>query len=411
VIEIGSGVKVHSTSWDRDETMSYRNLSMAWKVLLLLAMLGLSNIGSTIYTTMKMSQIDDTYSDIIAGPAKASVYAARANRILTAALLAIYQNAAATVEADKAKAATVRKDAEVKFASNMAEAAKDLPSKAAELQAFAAEATRIIAQDCAKSIALSTSSDAGENARALSEIESRCEPPIAQLNIRISAFNDALIKSNDELSDRTTDQTNATARLAYAISFGGLLLVCGISFWLVQTGIAKPMQQLLNAISRISSGDLSSPVDGQDRRDEVGAIARGLLAFRDGLADAERMRAIQQAEKDASGAALARRAKLAEAFVARMEQLALGFGRSSGEVADAARNLSATAEETLRQAQSMSRPSPPVRRNCPRPSARSMGRSASRQPLPRRQPRRPNGRPRISKRCLLRPGVSARWSI
>ena len=48
-----------------------------------------------------------------------------------------------------------------------------------------------------------------------------------------------------------------------------------------------------------------------------------------------------------------RRAALANAFVTEMQDLAPGFAQSSGEVADSAKNLSATAEETSRQAQAV----------------------------------------------------------
>ncbi|WP_204269905.1 hypothetical protein, partial [Klebsiella michiganensis] len=68
---------------------------------------------------------------------------------------------------------------------------------------------------------------------------------------------------------------------------------------------------------------------------------------------AERLRVERAAAEAADRERLTRRSGISERFVATMEKLAGDFGLSSKEVADAATNLSATAEETSRQAQTV----------------------------------------------------------
>jgi methyl-accepting chemotaxis protein len=119
----------------------------------------------------------------------------------------------------------------------------------------------------------------------------------------------------------------------------------------VVAGVTRPLDRLTASMSAVAAGDLASEIPSTARGDEIGAMARALVVFRDGLAEAKRLRA-EQLEKEAEVARrmVAERHRIADAFMNTMGALAGGFVTSSSEVADAARNLSATAEETSRQA-------------------------------------------------------------
>jgi methyl-accepting chemotaxis protein len=120
-------------------------------------------------------------------------------------------------------------------------------------------------------------------------------------------------------------------------------------------GVARPIQRLTSAMEAMSRGDLAVTVAGGGRGDEIGDQARTLEVFRQGLSEAERMRAGQaEQERLAAERERAARFQLADRFEGSMGALAERFVDSSSEVAQAARNLSATAEETARQAQAVS---------------------------------------------------------
>jgi methyl-accepting chemotaxis protein len=120
-------------------------------------------------------------------------------------------------------------------------------------------------------------------------------------------------------------------------------------------GVARPIQRLTSAMEAMSRGDLAVTVAGGGRGDEIGDQARTLEVFRQGLSEAERMRAGQaEQERLAAERERAARIQLADRFEGSMGALAERFVDSSSEVAQAARNLSATAEETARQAQAVS---------------------------------------------------------
>jgi methyl-accepting chemotaxis protein len=80
---------------------------------------------------------------------------------------------------------------------------------------------------------------------------------------------------------------------------GGLIL----SLFVARRGILLPLRGLTGTMGRIAAGDLDSPVDGADRRDEIGQMAASLQIFRDDLG---KVRVLEQQERAAAAARLAR---------------------------------------------------------------------------------------------------------
>lgn len=156
-----------------------------------------------------------------------------------------------------------------------------------------------------------------------------------------------------ETREQARLSAQSTITWVIAISAVAMLLLAGVSIYLLTAAISTPIRTLTTAMGRIAAGELQTVVPFQTQRDEIGLIAKALQSFRESLAEAETARRDQAAREEAERQTLARREKLAADFVGRMQNLAKGFAQSSGEVADSARNLSATAEETSRQAQAV----------------------------------------------------------
>ncbi|WP_319412705.1 methyl-accepting chemotaxis protein [uncultured Cohaesibacter sp.] len=121
----------------------------------------------------------------------------------------------------------------------------------------------------------------------------------------------------------------------------------------VAHNISGPIVSMATILRRIASGESVDKVDGADRKDEIGAIAQASEILRTGLIEAENLRREAGIREEAERKLLDRRAKLAQNFVSRMQELSTGIASSSSEVAIAAKDLSATAEETTRQSQSV----------------------------------------------------------
>lgn len=157
-------------------------------------------------------------------------------------------------------------------------------------------------------------------------------------------------------ASRTADGIYRSAIVTMVV-LAGITVVVGLGGGaFVVLGLSAPLQSLTAAMGRIANGSLTTQVPATSVRNEVGDMARSLLVLRDGLAEAERMRAAQN-ERDAETAdrMVRERRAIADRFMATMGVLAEGFVTASNDVAASARNLSATAEETSRQVSSVSR--------------------------------------------------------
>ena len=67
----------------------------------------------------------------------------------------------------------------------------------------------------------------------------------------------------------------------------------GLAIWLA-VGVARPITRLQDGLDRLSHGDLDIEIDGADRHDEIGAIARSVIGFRTNLAERAREEAERQ---------------------------------------------------------------------------------------------------------------------
>ncbi len=185
---------------------------------------------------------------------------------------------------------------------------------------------------------------AGEQFNGVLEVE--FERMVEEMD-DVVAFN---IARADEAMTRADNVERSMERWALGAGVASILLILGVLAFVLKS-VVKPLKRINAAMQKVSKGELATPVPGMEARNELGDLARSLVVFRDGLAENQRMRA-EQADSERENQARAREARLAIAasFESKVGAVAEAFAQSAQEIADAARNLAATAEETSRQA-------------------------------------------------------------
>ncbi|WP_395015473.1 methyl-accepting chemotaxis protein [Dongia sp.] len=147
------------------------------------------------------------------------------------------------------------------------------------------------------------------------------------------------------------------ASAAYAsdrmLLIGGLIvavLIGSAVAYVVGRSVTVPLRRIIEVMQALTSGDLTVAVAGTERKDEVGAVARAVAVFKDGLAETARLRQEQEAAKQ-RGEAERREAMLA--LASRFEQTVGGVVNdvtsSAQQLQVTAQSMTATAEETSRQ--------------------------------------------------------------
>ena len=129
------------------------------------------------------------------------------------------------------------------------------------------------------------------------------------------------------------------------------LLVAGIGIaWMIAADISKPLSKVILAMDLLSKGDKTHEVEGAERQDEIGAMARAVEVFREGLIRADQLakeREQDQLIKD-------RRARVIDgvlgAFNMEVGEVLETMAASATELEATSQTMSATAEETSNQA-------------------------------------------------------------
>ncbi|CAH2598704.1 HAMP domain-containing protein [Rhodovastum atsumiense] len=146
---------------------------------------------------------------------------------------------------------------------------------------------------------------------------------------------------------RHSAEIGAAATTMISVVLGLLVLAGGAIAVGTARGIAGPVKAMTETMRRLAARDLSTPVEGLGRRDEIGAMASAVQVFKDNIIAADRMVEEQ---------ARAQQARVERA--ARLEALTSGFENSVGQLvgvlASAATELQATAR-TMSQGAGQSR--------------------------------------------------------
>ena len=142
---------------------------------------------------------------------------------------------------------------------------------------------------------------------------------------------------------------NATLLLV-GVAAAGLLLVAGLAGAIVVFGIARPLGRMTGAMGALAAGNLDVPVEGAERRDEVGALARALAVFKQSALESRRLAALQ-AEEDAAKMRRAERLdQLTRAFERDAAEFTAGLTAAATEMEATAHSMTGIADQTNNQA-------------------------------------------------------------
>ena len=332
--------------------MSFKNMPMLGKALAMLLSLAVVVIAAVAFTTTKMALIGADYSAVISGPGVASVDMERASRQIERSETAFYKLAVSMSPQDRAKAEDDLKKAQTAFTQETGEAIKALPSETQRISNMQASYVAAIDEACAPTRELA---DADNDAGAVKQLQEVCDPAIGQLTQTMTQVVDDTLADNAAASAAAGAETRKTIGISWTGVVAGLGIVMGLAVWMTLMFIVRPLKALTGTMTAMSGGDLAVNVPGQDRKDEIGAMARAADIFRQGLEETEILRA-QAADTERFNVERMQveRERIADSFQSKMGTLAEAFVRSSREVSDAAQSLAATAEETSRQAQVVS---------------------------------------------------------
>jgi methyl-accepting chemotaxis protein len=153
----------------------------------------------------------------------------------------------------------------------------------------------------------------------------------------------------EELGPQTTEEMKDTRWTAVVLSILAVIVGLLIAFFTGRS-ISRPVVGMTRAMESLAGGNKTIEIPGQQRRDEVGLMAKTVQVFKESMIRADELAAEQEELK--RKAEIDKKAmlnKMADAFEASVKGVVESVSSAATELQSSAQSMSATAEQTNRQ--------------------------------------------------------------
>ncbi|MCP5364438.1 MAG: HAMP domain-containing protein [Hyphomicrobiales bacterium] len=149
-------------------------------------------------------------------------------------------------------------------------------------------------------------------------------------------------------------ESNISAAEIEMIIAGFIGLVLGmVAALFIGNGISRPVLNMTAAMRRLADGELHTEIPAIGRGDEIGAMAQAVQVFKDNAIERERLQAEQAKQQEAREKRARRMDDLTAGFDQSVAAVLQALGSSASQMQSTSQSMSATAEETSRQATSV----------------------------------------------------------
>jgi methyl-accepting chemotaxis protein len=186
-----------------------------------------------------------------------------------------------------------------------------------------------------------TDMQVAEAVKALSQAYAQIDPVLGEVRATFQKSSDAALA--DIASNRSWTST------LMLMSAAVILVLVGIVGLFVSRAISAPIARLTGVTQRLSQGDLSVEVNGVDRRDEIGQMAKAVEVFKDALIAKEQADEAAKLEADAKMRRAQTLDELTKRFETNVSSLTQALSAAATEMEATAQTMTATAEQTTNQ--------------------------------------------------------------
>ncbi len=156
----------------------------------------------------------------------------------------------------------------------------------------------------------------------------------------------------DGLATETVASIDATVTTSLALSLAAVVAGILIASLIART-IVGPLKGMTATMTALAAGDRSVAIPATANRDEIGAMARAVAVFKDGLLKADALESERRQEEAAREQRRQALADLTAAFGTRFSEVVGTVSSAAGELEATSQGLSASAQETTRQTASV----------------------------------------------------------
>jgi methyl-accepting chemotaxis protein len=328
--------------------VGFRNIAIIAKIAVPATIIAVVSIAIVLYASLAVTELSDTAAALVDNNAMRVEYVLQAESSFNSAAVSeknVILSAAEQAEARKnieiyGKTTTATLDAIGRF-----EAITQAPEQRELIETFrAAVNKRREASAHVFELAL-----AGKVAEAFDYSR---DVAAKHRQVAMKAVG-TLITMNVEKMQQARNESVAmaqqTRRWLVLGAVAGLVCAFGILGWIALYQISRPLAYMTGEMTRLANGDLDIRIEGADRADEVGGLARSLQVFKDNALKARRLEEEQRQEQARKEA----RRQIVEQHIGvfdhQVGEALDTLTAASTEMHATAGSMAATAEETSRQ--------------------------------------------------------------
>jgi methyl-accepting chemotaxis protein len=141
---------------------------------------------------------------------------------------------------------------------------------------------------------------------------------------------------------------NELTWLVFATLVLGAVAICVIGLWLAR-GMSRPIVGLTGTMRDLAGGKYDAVIEGAARRDELGAMARAVMVFKDSLAQARQLEDAKRREDEDKDRRRQVVERLVHEFGLQIDGVVQAVASAATQMRSNSEAMSATAEETSRQ--------------------------------------------------------------
>ena len=139
--------------------------------------------------------------------------------------------------------------------------------------------------------------------------------------------------------------TYDSARVWIFVALALSAALCILAGFTIIATVSTPVQAMTVAMKRLADHDLTTDINGIERRDEIGSMAAAVQVFKDNMIKGDELAALQAAENEAKQARAARLESLTSAFESKVGVLVGSLSAAATEMESTAGAMTSLAEQ------------------------------------------------------------------
>ena len=157
-------------------------------------------------------------------------------------------------------------------------------------------------------------------------------------------------QEQDALGSETVTAIRAVEATAIVVAIAGVIFGV-MAAWIIGASISRPIRRMTEAMRKLAAGDTASEIEGAERGDEIGDMAKAAKVFRDNAIERSQLEERSRREASDSDRRQKKVDALINSFRTEVGQLLTSVGANMDQMQRSSSALNSIAEQTLGQTQ------------------------------------------------------------